>query len=391
MIKLVNDPYNSFDNVFDNSIDNSIDNCLEELQRTFSRSGPAAFVLCNAGTRVSDHEGISAAGADPQARRLTPALDAEALLLGRTLSAKCLPVSPRGIVSPVVITRACLKLLNLDIKIVDCGSFKSPELDSSCKIQLSDQVADCPSSGAALSLTHVEYLFQRGLELGESLSKDRQFLLLAECVPGGTTTALAVLTALGFKASGLVSSSLPESNHQERFALVNAGLLRCSYKEPDFINNPLLAISAFGDPMQAVLGGIAISAAAKIPVYLAGGSQMLAVWALIRAISEKRASGKTTIIMNNMMVMSTSWVVFDQSAAVAQLAKLVNAPMLASCIDFARSRHPGLRAYEEGNVKEGVGAGAAMCMAFMHGFKEQEIMDAIDNSYDELLGLNCSS
>ena len=47
--------------------------------------------------------------------------------------------------------------------------------------------------------------FSRGQEIGKILSWSSDLLVLGECVPGGTTTALCVLRALGYPAT--VSSS----------------------------------------------------------------------------------------------------------------------------------------------------------------------------------------
>lgn len=352
---------------------------FESLVLSFRKDHDACFLLVNAGTKASEHEGISAAGSDPEARRWTPALDAEALVLGKTISAGSLPVSPRGIVSPVVISRACLGLLNMEVKIIDCGSFHKARLAA---INISDQVAECPSTGLAMPADLVYELFKRGLQLGDELACNRTHLVLAECVPGGTTTAMALLTALGYEVRDLLSSSLPSCNHQERWKLVQEGLSKSNYSISEMQSQALLAVSAFGDPMQACISGIAIAASAKIPIYLAGGSQMLAVWALIKALGERKLSG---VAPRNIMVMSTKWVAHDQNAGVLKLVRLLDAPFAVSCPDFYQSGKPGLRAYEEGNVKEGVGAGASMCLARIAGFTAKTIMKSIDICYDELL------
>lgn len=352
---------------------------LERIAKTFSRDHNACFVLCNAGTKVSEHEGISAAGIDPLARRLTPALDAEALLLGRTISADRLPVSPLGIVSPVVISRACLRLLNMDISVIDCGSFHGA---ASGSVQLSELVADCVSTGQALPYQHVQYLYKRGLELGAELAASRSHLVIAECVPGGTTTALAVLTALGFDVRNLLSSSLPICNHSQRFDLVRSGLDRANLSAEEYKLQPLRSVAAVGDPMQAVVAGLTLGACTKIPVFLAGGSQMLAVWTLLRALA---SAADMKALEGNVIVMTTKWVAHDPAAGVQLLAKMLSAPFAAASPNFHASTKAGLRAYEEGHVKEGVGAGASMCLTRTAGFTAARIMEEIDFCYDELM------
>lgn len=362
IVQCLNDPFNSFQQHCDYVL----------------KAKKACFVLSNASTKVSEREGISAAGSDAKARRLTPALDAEALVLGKTISSTCLPVSPRGIVSPVVITRACLRLLKMPVKVIDCGSFQAPKVEA---IQVFDRPAECPSTGKALDRQLVLDLFEKGQKLGAELSAHNEYLVLAECVPGGTTTAFALLSALGHEVNGLLSSSLPSSNHEERWEIVKNGIS----KNPDLRDrveaNALNAVAAVGDAMQAVVSGIVLSATQKIPVYLAGGSQMLAVWALLCALKRNGYS----LDQSRVFVLSTGWVAFDQSAGVEILAKNLSAPFAAACPEFRGSRHAGLQAYEEGNVKEGVGAGAAMCIANMVGFKRNLIINAIDDCYDELV------
>lgn len=341
--------------------------------------GRGRFILCLGSTEVSDLDGISAAGVNAEARRLTPAIDAEALVLGTPVSSSGLPVSPSGIVSPVVITRAALALSAIDTSVIDCGSFQSPGIEHCC---LGASAARCLSTGHALGEAEVDRLFAAGHEIGEKLAEDLDFIVLAECVPGGTTTALGLLTALGHEAGRLLSSSLPTANHDLRGRLVKQGLERRSLSLEDFVRRPLLSVSAVGDPMQPVAAGIALSASARIPVLLAGGSQMMAVYALAKALS---AVERLNFAASNLAVITTKWVAFDASARSAELSRLVDVPFAASCPDFHKSRHQGLRAYEAGNVKEGVGAGGSMALAFLSGFSSCEIMDAIDRSYQEMV------
>lgn len=356
---------------------NDPDGRLADLLSGFKASKNAAFILLTASSKVSEYEGISAAGVNPQARRLTPALDAEALILGATVSAGHLPFSPRGIVSPVVVSRGCLNLLGLEKRVVDCGSFQSPICEL---LRLSERVAECPSSGRALPAELVLSLFQKGLEIGSSFADYNDYLVVAECVPGGTTTALGLLSALSYDVRGLLSSSLPECNHEQRWSIVEQGLKKTPYSREQMSKHALLAVASLGDPMQAVACGIAMSASRKIPVFLGGGSQMLAVLSLIKSMHEH---GHQIARLANITVMSTTWVVDDSGAGVRRLAELTGASMLAAYPDFHGSRHAGLQAYEDGNVKEGAGAGAALCLSFLSGFSRAEVLSAVDASYDE--------
>ena len=53
---------------------------------------------------------------------------------------------------------------------------------------------------------------------------------------------------------------------------------------------------------------------------------------------------------------------------------------------FAGSRMAGLRKYEAGEVKEGVGAGGAMYAAAMLGVTQREMLGAVEAVYAALMG-----
>lgn len=340
-----------------------------------------AFVLCLGSTATSDIDGISAAGATPEDRRLTPAIDAEALVSGRTFSSKSIPVSPTGIVSPVVITRACLTMLNIVPRIFDCGSFVSPQ-NIQCVVVGKTPAAKV-SSGNALSLLTVETLFNEGKNIGERLSQEFDLIVIAECVPGGTTTALGVLKLLGYEADRMLSSSLPVCGHDARLELVNTGIAAAVAN--GLLLDPLAVIAAVGDPMQPFAAGLSVGAGKK-PVLLAGGSQMLAVYAIVDRLKRSyNATAYDGAAARRIAVATTKWVAFDPTANCSALAQLLGAPLLASCPDFKKSSHRGLQAYEEGNVKEGVGAGGALALAFQAGLTEAQVIEAIDRTYSAMV------
>ena len=141
----------------------------------------------------------------------------------------------------------------------------------------------------------VRALLARGLRWGERLGKTAGAgglspspLVVAECVPGGTTTALAVLEGLGVTAQGLVSGSLRHPAHGLKAALVGQGLAAANPMGPQGTNpswDPVAVVAAVGDPMQPLAAGLVIGAAAQgVPVLLAGGSQMAAVLALVSVV-----------------------------------------------------------------------------------------------------------
>jgi NaMN:DMB phosphoribosyltransferase len=115
-------------------------------------------------------------------------------------------------------------------------------------------------------------------------------------------------------------------------------------------------------------------------VLLAGGSQMLAVAALIAAIGGPDA-------LHPVVVGTTRWIIADPAADVVGLASEIapRLPILAVNLDFARSRHSSLHAYERFMVKEGVGAGGTCVAAVLASGASIERLEAvIDDAYDEV-------
>jgi uncharacterized protein (TIGR00303 family) len=167
--------------------------------------------------------GISAAGVTPEDRKYTACADAEFLYYGAAAQPKYpLPPLSSG-VSPVFITRAVVETLDIPIYIFNAGLPQSPPVPV---IDLGGSPAKCLSQGKAMDIATVRHLFKQGMKWGEQLANcDRKkYYILSECVVGGTTTALAILTGLGIQAAGKVNSSHPVCNHAQKSALVQAGL-----------------------------------------------------------------------------------------------------------------------------------------------------------------------
>lgn len=345
-----------------------------------------SFVLCLGSTRTSDVPEVSAAGATPAARRLTPALDADLLIHGRPVCGSDVPRSPLGVVSPVILTRACALLLEWSMTIIDCGVFQAPKVPS---VSLGNRVSECISSGAAQPRSHVESLFEKGVVLGKELAEKSPCLVLAECVPGGTATAMAILSLLGYDVTGLVSTSLPNPNLEIRQELLRAGLSKIKRGGSRFEADPLGAIAAMGDPMQPVVAGIAFGAVDRVPVLLAGGSQMLAVYAIFKKLWAKT---KDVNVKPDLAVCTSRWLVNDFSADTRSLAHLLEAPLAFADVNLSQSRYEGLKLYEQGHVKEGCGAGAAILLACLSGeFSEKEIIAALDATYEQMIIDPCTN
>ena len=349
-------------------------------------------LLLLAATDTAAVPGISAAGASPQARLGTAAADAELLLLGPG-GRRChaLPPLPAG-VSPALISHVVLSQLGLleRTRVLDLGCaiaaavphLRLPGLESAGP-------ARCLSTGQALAPARVAALMQRGSAWGRRWDPAEP-LLLAECVPGGTTTALAVLEGLGVTASGLVSGSLRQPAHGLKSALVAQGLAAAGFEvaelaavaDPLAFADPLNVLAALGDPMQAFAAGLVGAAAVRgAPVLLAGGSQMAAVLALALALAEP---GQRPALADRLVVATTAWVAEEAGSNLALLLERIGArwqvrPRLeVAALRFHGCSSAALRDYERGYVKEGVGAGGLALLWQLAGRQPGALAEACD-------------
>jgi uncharacterized protein (TIGR00303 family) len=310
---------------------------------------------------------ISAAGATPEDRKYTAIADAEFLATGANPNFPLPPLVAGA--SPVLISRAVVAAQALPLFIFDAGLAIAPTISA---IALGGSPAKCLSTGKALAIATVLQLFVQGLVWGEKLTQSGAYVILSECVVGGTTTALAVLTALGIDAKDKVNSSHSTCNHAQKWEIVQAGL-----QHLDQSATPFEIVAAVGDPMQIVVAGMAIAASRHAGVLLAGGTQMLAVYALARAIA---ADQNLTWNPTAIAIGTTRWVAEDPTANTVDLALEVrDVPLLATQLSFAKSKFPQLQAYEKGFVKEGVGAGGAAIAAHLYqNWTQEKLLSAIE-------------
>lgn len=315
---------------------------------------------------------ISNAGNTPSDRRFTALADGEFLAKGIQHN-PVFPLPPLSVgVSPTLISRAVVEKWDLPLYLFNAGLPYPPSVSM---IDLGGKTANCVSTGRALPLSVVEHLYQQGLQWGKTLAVlayPHHYLLLAECVVAGTTTALAVLTALQIPAYGMVNSSHPVCNHQQKWEIVCQGLS----KRGGHFNSPLEIIAAVGDPMQVVVAAMALAASQKVGVMLAGGTQMLAVFAFMKALARHYHH---PLFLDNIIVATTRWVAEDSTGNTVALAEKVgDVALCATRLDFSDSPWECLRAYERGFVKEGVGAGGSAVAAHLLGVDRHQLREMVE-------------
>lgn len=326
------------------------------------------LVLVAGTTETAAIDGISAAGASADARTHTPAADAEILVYGRPVASPVVPVSPSGCPTPAVVTRAVRELAEFPVTVVDAGlpaSTDAPTVDIGARpggdVRTATPVSDAAGSYAAARA------FGRRLP-------DDEHLWLAESIPGGTTTALGVLTALGERAT--VSSSLPDHPIELKRSIVEAGLAASDLEPGGASGASLEALGAMGDPVLASAAGLARGALeTDTPLTLAGGTQLLAVAAVLRHDG----------VAGPLSLATTSFLRDDESADLPGLAADLDVAVTVTDPGFETLEHPAARAYCEGEAKEGVGMGGSLAIARQSGVSMTALRDRFERLTDELV------
>ncbi|MFZ4566334.1 MAG: NaMN--DMB phosphoribosyltransferase [Prochlorococcaceae cyanobacterium] len=360
-------------------------------------SGGLQVMLVLGGTETAAVPGISAAGATAQSRRLTAAADAELLLLGPAgRRPHALPPLPAG-VSPALISWVACQGLALEPLVIDAGAMVAPAVPH---LRLGLSPARCLSTGRAMAATAVQRRRQFGRSLATRWRRRHPdgVLLLAECVPGGTSTAEALLCGLGVAAAGLVSGSCRQPPHGLRAALVDRGL--AAARGAGVSDGDSLGwLAAVGDPLQALALGLLeglldgppqppASGGAPAPrVLLAGGSQMAAILALALSLAPP---AHRPWLAAHAAVVTTAWVAQEPSSDLEGLLGRIGerwqvAPqLLHSGLRFHRCRSGALRDYEQGYVKEGVGAGGLAWLWEQLGGTAAELAERCDRACELL-------
>ena len=311
-----------------------------------------AVVLGN--TLLSTVPGISGAGPSPEGSLLVPNLDAELVTTGAITSVDATPNTATGCPTPAAVTRAVTAFADLTPLFVNAGLARAPTVPC---LDVYGAPGRDPRAGPAVP--DADRLVEAGRTIGRLLSPLADLLVLGECVPGGTTTALCALRALGHPAR--TSSAFAANPTGLKEGVVRDVLARLAPLGP---LSPYDVLRETGDPMLAVTVGIA--EAYEGTLLLAGGTQQLAVGAVLHALGKPVPRVVTTVYVRD-----------DASANFAELAARVGADPLYVDPGFGELGHAGLARYCLGEVKEGTGAGGALALAALLGHRPEAIRKAV--------------
>ncbi len=351
------------------------DNLIEDI---WGKRG--VFTCTVANTMTSIRPGISDAGDTPDLTLFTPAADAELLVSGKITCMKGIPINPGGIPTPATLTKAALELSGMPYYIINGGSKISPYVPY---FDMGGEFGRDITSGDSVS--NVKEGFEKGKILAESLARGYDYIVISESCAGGTTTALAVLMAMGTVKENLVSSSSPNNPKELKMDTVMQGLKAAGIEPGDLKDDPLRAIECVGDPMMPANVGMILGAAkAGVPIIIGGGTQMAAVMAAAVALDPS--------VQGRMFQGTTRWLMNDPNSSMVKLMGSISdqIPIVYVNMDYNNSPYEGLQAYEWGYIKEGVGCGGASVAAILGSRGEitcDNILDQVHSIYRGIMGI----
>jgi uncharacterized protein (TIGR00303 family) len=275
-------------------------------------------------------------------------------------------MTPDGKPTPALLTRTALESASIPQITISAGSKITPKLPY---FETGLPFGKNISTEPGLEQSSVEHAVDYGKIVGRTLASCTNCLVIGESIPGGTTTALAVMRGLGINAR--VSSSMPKNPQSLKTKIVEKALMRSDSKEPyDVISN-------VGDPMIPFVAGMLSTASEITNVILAGGTQMAAVLALAKSTGYDK---------DRVAIGTTSYIINDNSANFLETVKSISdIPVLSIDPKLEDSKFDGLRAYSEGFVKEGAGAGGSMIASLLKtGMNSKKLLALIDDEYSRI-------
>ena len=329
--------------------------------------GKADFLLAASVTKTCEIEGITQAGI-PGKIPLTPTLDAEFIVNEKLYSMPEIAETPSGVPTPALITRAVHNLDSFSsIEILDLGLEVQPQ---NCVVHNFDiKPSGAINKGANINAKEI---FKKGMKFGKEYELKGNYLILGESTPSGTTTATASALALGYELKECFSSSFLDVPNDIKNKTIDEAL---SLVNENMSNFEKLGIVS--DNMLIFCAGFLLEATKRFHVVLAGGTQMAA--SLLIA-DKLREDVLMRLNSDNLTLATTQWVAKDKNSDIKKiLEQLSYTPhAIYTTFSFENAQIPVLKKYDEGEAKEGVGAGATLAYGVACGLENKEIVEAVE-------------
>jgi len=334
------------------------------------RGKKATFMLALSNTKTANITGITQAGI-PGMIHLTPTLDSEFVTTGEVRSLENIAETPKGVPTPALITRGVHLLAPYGrIELLDLGLEVKPKVDYFKIHKFDIEPSQSIAKGANIK---AQTIFQKGVEFGQHYECQDEYIILGESVPSGTTTAMATAIGLKYKIEECFSSSFKEVPNDIRKTTLQLALSHLDDK-----NDIFQTLSNVSDNMLIFNAGFIFGLNNRIPIVLAGGTQMACVLLIVDRVLKLMGG---TMESSNLALCTTKWVAKDENSDIKAILELLHIPIHAyyADFDFSLSNHPALKLYDQGEAKEGVGAGGALMYGFLNGLTKEQITQKVED------------
>jgi len=335
----------------------------------YLRGKSATLMLALSNTKTINIEGITQAGI-PGLIHLTPTLDSEFVSVGEVRCLENIAETPKGVPTPALMTRAVhlLKPFN-SIELLNLGLEVAPKVNYFTQHNFDIKPSGSIDSGANID---AETIFQKGVAFGRDYKCESDYIILGESVPSGTTTANATALALGYNTKEFFSSSFKTVPNSIREETIQKALDNIKDKDDLFE-----ILGSVADNMLIFNAGFILGLNNRIKLILAGGTQMAGVLLIVNSIL-RYMGGK--IDTSNLALCTTKWVAQDKNSDIKALLEMLDFPINSYFVDFdfSLSQHPALKLYDDGEAKEGVGAGGALAYGVLNGLDKQTITNRVE-------------
>jgi len=343
---------------------------MQKIDLTYSpfKNQQADFLLAACVTLTCEIPLLTQAGI-PGKIPLTPTLDAEFISTGQVFSLGEIAETPKGVPTPALITRAVHELIPFSsMQILDLGLVQKPQ---QCNL-IDLNIAPSPSITEDKTFD-AKVIFEKGFEFGKKYQLHGNYLIIGESTPSGTTTAQAAISALGYESKGLFASSFKETPSSIKEKTIATALAK--------LGNNMSLFEKLGhtaDNMLLFTAGFILSASRRFNLVLAGGTQMAAVLLIANKIANRQGIHHDH---RHIHLCTTKWIAEDEHSNIQALLDQLDFRVKAYYADFSfqESIHPALKLYDEGEAKEGVGAGACIAYAYAHGISQKELTEKIQS------------
>ena len=331
----------------------------------------ATFMLAMSNTATANIEGITQAGI-PGSIYLTPVLDGEFIATGEVRSMPDVAETPKGVPTPALITRGVHLLSAFNhIELLDLGLEVQPKGNDITIHHHDISPSQSIVEGADID---AKALFEKGLAFGKAYICKDDYLILGESVPSGTTTATATALALGYDAKALFSSSFKDVPNNIRQETIDQALAHTKDKTDLFE-----ILGSVADNMLIFNAGFILGVGGRFPVVLAGGTQMACVLLILNRVLASKGQAQD-LTLRDVALCTTKWVAEDERSDIKALLEMLDSPIDAyyTDFDFSLSNHPALKLYDEGEAKEGVGAGGALMYGVLNGLSKEDMTRQVE-------------